>query len=119
MNNNTTRHDKRGRVLRTAGQRQELVDGYKASGLGMTEYCQREGVRLSTFCHWYNKGFRRARHRPGTRLKKPPMKFTEVKMALGGAASIEVELPGGARIRIRDGEAWPVVGRWLREVAGC
>jgi len=47
------------------------------------------------------------------------MKFTEVKVALSGSAPIEVELPGGARIRIRDGEAWPVVGRWLREVAGC
>jgi hypothetical protein len=47
------------------------------------------------------------------------MKFTEVKMALGGAAPIEVELPGGARIRIRDDEAWLVVGQWLREVTGC
>ena len=119
MKNTITRLDKRGRILRTAEQRQALVDLYISSGLGMTEFCRREEVTLSTFSHWYNRGFRGARHRPGARLKKVPMKFTEVKMALGGSAPIEVELPGGARIRIRDGEAWPVVGRWLREVAGC
>lgn len=118
MNNTTAQQDERGRVLRTAEQRQELVAGYKSSGLGMTAFCKREGVSLSTFSHWLNPRVKMKRSR-SIRAEKPRMKFTEVKMALGGTAPIEVELPGGARIRIRDYEAWPVVGRWLREVAGC
>ncbi|MEI8139273.1 MAG: hypothetical protein WCI03_05320 [bacterium] len=118
MNNTTAQQDGRGRVLRTAEQRQELMAGYKSSGLGMTAFCRREGVSLSTFSHWLNPRVKVKRSR-SIRPEKPPMKFTEVKMALGGAAPIEVELPGGARIRIRDDEAWLVVGQWLREVTGC
>lgn len=118
MKTKTARQDKRGRILRTAEQRQELVAGHKSSGLSMTAYCLREGVKLSTFSHWANKRAGNRKSRGSQRHR--PMKFSEVKLALGGAAAqVEVELSGGARIRVRDMAAWPLIGKWLQEVGRC
>lgn len=119
MKDNTTRHDKRGRVLRTAEERQELVAAFKGSGMGMTEFCQERDVRLSTFCHWANSGKYGRRHKSSARKRKAPVKFAEVQVAMGGGTGIDVELPGGVRIQVRDATLWPVVGGWIREVAGC
>ena len=118
MKDNTTRQDKRGRVLRTAEERQELVAAFNGSRLGMTEFCRQRDLRLSTFCHWVHSG-KYGRCKPAARKGKRPVRFAEVQVAMGGGAGIEVELPGGVRIQVRDANLWPVVGGWFREVAGC
>jgi transposase-like protein len=119
MNTKTARHDKRGRVLRTAEERQELVAKYKSSGLSMTAYCEREGLKLATLSHWVHKSAS-PRKRRDAQGRKGPMKFAEVKMALSGApAVVEVELSGGTRIRVRDAGMWPVIGKWLQEAGRC
>lgn len=85
----------------------------------MTEFCQERDLRLSTFCHWVNSGKYGWRRKPSARKRKKPIKFAEVQVAMGGGAGIEVELPGGVRIQVREASLWPVVGGWIREVAGC
>ncbi len=85
MKENTTRQDKRGRVLRTAEERQELVEAFNRSGLGIAEFCQQRNLWLSTFNHWANSG------------------------KYGRGAGIEVELPGGVRIQVWAAKLWPVV----------
>jgi transposase-like protein len=119
MKTKTAQHDKRGRVLRTAEERQELVARYKSSGLSMTAYCEREGLKLATLSHWVHKRARPGKRR-GRQRRNGPMKFAEVKMALSGApALVEVELSGGTRIRVRDAGMWPVIGAWLQEAGRC
>lgn len=118
MKNTTTRQDKRGRVLRTTDERQELVGAFKASRLGMAEFCRQRELRLSTFCQWVNSGKYGRRKVRGWK-RKAPMKFAQVQVAMGGTAPIEVELAGGVRIRVRDAGLWPMVGGWIREVTGC
>ena len=116
MKNKTVRRDKRGRILRTAEDRRQLIETFNQSGLGMAEFCRREGLRLSTVYNWV---YRAKPPRIATRTGNAPVRFAEVKLAMGGGAPIEVELPGGVRIQVRDASLWPVVGGWLREVASC
>jgi transposase-like protein len=110
------RRDKRGRILRAAEDRQKLIETFHQSGLGMAEFCRRQDLRLSTVYNWVHRA---KTGRLCGRKRKEPIRFAEVKVAMGGGAPIEVELPGGVRIQVRDASLWPVVGGWLREVASC
>ncbi len=118
MKDNTSRQDKRGRTLRTAEERGALVEEFKGSGLGVVPFCQGRDLRVGTFYHWLQRE-KQWRRKAAAKASKPPVRFTEVQVAMGGGAAIEVELPGGVRIGVRDAGLWPVVGGWLREVAGC
>ena len=71
-----------------------IIERYRQSGLGINEFCVQEGVTVGTFELWYRR-HRRAEPRTG--------QFVEVK-PLGAAAglwAVEVELPGGVRLRLR------------------
>ncbi len=80
-----------------AAQRRRVTRYHRAvspSGLGINEFCAQEGVTVGTFELWYRR-HRRTEHRTG--------QFVEVK-PLGAAAglwAVEVELPGGVRLRLR------------------
>jgi len=116
MKNTTMRRDKRGRILRTAEDRQKLIESFHQSGLGLAEFCRRQDLRLSTVYNWVHRA---KPPRTATRKGQAPIRFAEVQMAMGGGAPIEVALPGGVRIQVREASLWPVVGGWLREVASC
>lgn len=116
MKTNTVRRDKRGRILRSAEERQSLIAAFQQSDLGMAEFCRRRDIQLSTFCAWVH----RAKRKRGLSEKtRAPVHFAEVQVAMGGTVPIEVEMPGGVRIRIRDAGFWPMVGGWLREAVSC
>lgn len=93
------RSDRRGRVLRTAAQRQELVREWRAAGITQAEFCVRHGIHPTTFSTWCRaavpKPLKRDKPRQG-------VKFAEFKMPAGSVAPIEMELPGGVRIRLHD-----------------
>jgi len=118
MKDNTSRQDKRGRTLRTTEERRVLVEEFKGSGLGVAEFCRRRDLRMGTFYHWVQRE-KQGRRKAVTKTGKPPVRFAEVQVAMSGGAPIEVELPGGVRIGVRDARLWPVVGGWIREVVGC
>jgi hypothetical protein len=71
-----------------------IIERYRQSGLGINEFCMQEGVTVGTFELWYRR-HRRPEHRPG--------QFVEVKpvSAMAGPWAVEVELPGGVRLRVR------------------
>jgi hypothetical protein len=83
-----------GHRRRSAAEWRGIIERYRQSGMGINEFCAQEGLRVGTFELWYRRT-RRTEHRPG--------QFVEVK-PLGAAVglwAVEVELPGGVRLRLR------------------
>ena len=119
MKTNEQHTDKRGRVQRTAEQRRELIEEYKASGLEKAEFCRQRGVNLATFCHWFDLKKAGKRKRIPQAAAQAP-RFAEVELSGNCTqAAVEVLLPNGARIGIRhDGKRADLVAL-VRGVAGC
>jgi transposase-like protein len=104
---NKQRTDKRGRVLRGAEDRRKLVEAFKRSGLSQSAFCRAQGLHNTTFSAWVRQS--------GEREKR----FAEVTVPIGTAASIEVELPNGARVRLPGGGDPEQTATLIRRVAGC
>jgi hypothetical protein len=116
MRTNTSNKQRRGRVLRTREQRQELIRRYRASGWGKAEYCRQQEVKLATFCHWM-KGQPMTKQRRSVSSTKSKVKFAEVQVALGATAPVEIALASG--IRLRDLSRWKELVEFLRELTRC
>jgi hypothetical protein len=109
------RVDVRGRVWRSAQERRELIEAFEACGLGKAAYCRRRGIPLATFCNWLKR-----------RTKTEPV-FAEVQVVgraptlplLRGAAPVEIELPSGVRVHVRDTERLAQLTAFIRELSPC
>ena len=117
MKTQTLRKDRRGRILRSAEDRRELIERYKASGLGKAEFCGRHGLKLTTLYSWMNSGRGTVRRR--TRSASRRVKFAQMEVALGKAAPIEVELPSRVCIRLREASVVGDLVKFVREVGAC
>jgi hypothetical protein len=118
MKTNRLNRKGRSRVLRTPEQRQDLIRGYRASGLGKAEYCREHGVKLATFCQWMNGRFVTKRRRLDS-IGKSEVKFAEVQVGLGATAPVEIALASGVNIRLRDLSGWKELVELLRELTRC
>jgi transposase-like protein len=78
----------------SAAEWRNIIERYRQSGLGITEFCAQEGVTVGTFELWYRR-HRRTAPRPGQFVEVQPL------AALGGPWAVEVELPSGVRLRLR------------------
>lgn len=54
------RRDTLGRVVVPKERRQELVSGWRTSGLTQAAFAKREGVRCPTFAHWAQQATKKA-----------------------------------------------------------
>ena len=117
MKTKTPRKDRRGRILRSAEDRRELIERYKASGLSKAEFCRRHGLKLSTLYNWMSSGRGKVRRR--TRPANGRVKFAQMEMALGKGAPIEIELPSRLCIRLRDATVVGDLVKFVREVGAC
>ena len=120
MKTKERRTDGRGRVQRTAEQRRELIDEWKASGLGKAEFCRQRGVSLATFCHWFGTKKKRQRKRATKGAAQAPT-FAEVAMVQPTVeqSAIEILLPNGSCIGIRHQGKRNDLVALVRGVAGC
>jgi len=98
------KRDARGRRVRPAERRSELVEAYRESGLTIAEMARREGVRYSTFAGWVQRS---RRSRGGRRA---PVRFAEVSVPVA-AAGLEVRLPDGLVLRAAPWNWPPWCGR--------
>ncbi|SRR6266545_2067672 len=85
-------------IRRSAEEIQRLLEEYRQSGEGRTEYCRRQGIPVTTLAYY--------RRRQG--LKTRP-RLARVKLApAGSAATFTLVLPNGRRIEsgwtFRDGD---------------
>ena len=106
------RRDRRGCVRRSAQERRELIEAYRASGLSRSAFCLRQDLPLPTFCGW---------------LKKRPA-FTEVSLPAGQPASgtvpppaarLRIELPRGLCVQVYDVTVLKKLAPFIREALSC
>jgi transposase-like protein len=116
MKTKIQKRDKRGRILRSAEDRQKLIERYEGSGLSKVDFCRQHGLKVTTLYGWMS-GSGKVR-RLGMRTSVP-VKFAGVKVALGKTAPIEIELPSRICIRLQGAGVVGDLVKFVREVGSC
>ena len=112
------KRNRRGQVLRSKQQRQELLKKFHGSSQSKAKFCREEGINLGTFCHWlkYEPSWER---KDPQKTKTNPRGFTELNVLLSGSAPIEIEFPSGVKVKLRDPDRINGLGEFIRQMAGC
>lgn len=113
MKTNERGVDKRGRALRVAQERRELLRAYRGSGQSQAAFCRAHGLNATTFNGW----LRRAKA-GGPAFVQVEVARQVVAEADAVAAAVEVLLPNGARIGIRHQGRRDELVALVRGVAG-
>ena len=102
--------DTKGRVRTSKEQRRVILAEFERSGMSVAQFAQRSGVKYSTFAAWVQR-YRRTK-RPGL---KPPVRLLEAVVAQAPLSSaLQVQLPGGARLEIREAGQVALVAALVR-----
>lgn len=105
------RADVRGRVRRSGAQRAEILAAFDASGVSAAEFARLVGVKYPTLAGWLHR-----RGRPG---KTPAVRFVEATVPPAVPTPLELELPGGVRLRLTEPGQVPLVVALLRGLGPC
>jgi len=107
-----------GRVKRHKEQREQLLDEFEKSGLSGQKFTALAGVRYSTFATWIQKR-RRARgaYPAGKQPKQLQWLEAVVEERCGDQKPLVLELPGGARMEIKDAQQVALAAVLLRTLA--
>lgn len=90
--------DTKGRVRTSKEQRRVILLQFEQSGLSAARFAQRTGLKYSTLAAWVQR-YRRTK-RPE---RKPPLRLLEAVVApTPPGPALAVQLPGGARLELRD-----------------
>ena len=87
---------------RTPEEIEQLVAGYKQSGLSRQQYCEQQGISVATLDYY------RHRQRKGPRVTQKPSSLVRVKLKAGASLdkhkskSFTVALANGRRIEIEN-----------------
>ena len=117
------KRDALGRVRTPAAKRGEILDEFERSGVSGAEFAALAGIKYQTFASWVQER-RRQRGTYGRKASAKPaarVRFLEavVEKAEAGPVALEVELPGGVRLRITGPEQVPWAVQLIRELASC
>ena len=96
--------DTRGRVRTSREQRRVIVAEFERSGLSAAQFARRTGLKYSTFALWVQH-YRRT-NRP---TRRSPLRLLEAVVTSATSGTVlQVQLPGGARLDIRDARQIPL-----------
>jgi hypothetical protein len=130
------KRDALGRVTMSEQQREAMLDAFERSGLKAAQFARAAGVNYQTFASWVQ----RRRHERGEYARKPKaapaaLRLVEAVVAVPHAnhgegacgartvigtttvAPLEVLLPGGAKVLVRDAAQVPLVSQLLRALS--
>jgi transposase-like protein len=111
------RADTRGRVHRSAAQRAEILEAFDQSGVSAAEFARLVGVKYPTLAGWLH---RRGQSRCGPRTRRTPtVRFVEAAVNAPSLEALELELPGGARLRFKEPGQVPLVVALLKGLGAC
>lgn len=117
--------DEKGRVQTPPARREEILDAFERSGVSGVKFAKMAGIKYQTLASWVVRR-RREREASGTSTSKtaairPPMRFLEavVPDASSATMSLEVELPGGVRLRLSRPEHLPLAIELIRNLRPC
>lgn len=107
-----------GRVRTPAAKRAEILAAFERSGVSGVEFAALVGVKYPTFAAWM-QARRRQRGEAGTR-RRSAVRFVEAAVPPTEApAPLELELPGGIRLRLTEPAQVPLVVELLRRLRPC
>lgn len=96
--------DSKGRVRTSREQRRRILAEFERSGLSAAQFARRTGLKYSTFAFWVQR-YRRMK-RPA---RRSPLRLLEAVVdSAPTAAALQVQLPGGARLEIREASQVPL-----------
>ena len=102
--------DTKGRVRTSKEQRRVILAQFENSGMSAAQFAQRTGLKYSTFAAWVHRHRRTKR-----RDRRPPVRLLEAVVASAPLSpGLLVQLPGGARLEIREPGQVPLVAALLR-----
>jgi len=102
--------DTKGRVRTSKEQRRVILAEFACSGLSAAQFARRTGLKYSTFALWVQR-YRRTK-RSG---RKPPLRLLEaVVTPAPSELALLVQLPGGARVELREASQIPLVAALVR-----
>ena len=124
--------DGRGRVRTPVEQREALLDEFERSGVSGMKFAQLAGIKYATFANWIQKR-RRARHPEAERSSESggptsgmvaptkPVRLFEAFVGRDATVGLQIELPGGARMRVESAGQARLAAELLRllSVAGA
>jgi transposase-like protein len=102
--------DTKGRVRTTEEQRRVIVAEFERSGVSAARFAHTTGLKYSTLAAWLQR-YRRTKQ-PG--LKSPVRLLEAVVGPAELSAPLQVQLPGGARLEVRDASQVPLVAALVR-----
>jgi hypothetical protein len=110
------RADTKGRVRTPAAKREEILGEFGRSGLSGVRFAALTGIRYSTLAGWLRRGRLTAAADSGK-----PVRFFEavVEKAAANPGGLEVDLPGGVRLRISDAGQIPLAAQLIRSLGPC
>jgi transposase-like protein len=112
--------DTLGRVRTPSAKREEILDAFERSGVSGVEFAALVGVKYPTLASWIQQRRRRGGTTAGTSSAKPvpEVRFLEAAVP-AGPAPLELELPGGVRLRVTEPAQVPLVVALLRGLGPC
>src|SRR3974390_105760 len=102
--------DTKGRVRTSKEQRRAILAEFERSGVSVTQFARRTGLKYSTFAAWVQR-YRRPK-RPA--LKSPMRLLEAVVTPTPLSPPLQVQLPGGARLELREASQVPLVAALVR-----
>ncbi|HTR41475.1 MAG TPA: hypothetical protein VMH87_07645 [Pseudomonadales bacterium] len=110
--------DKLGRVQTPAARREQVLDEFERSGLSGKKFAALVGIKYPTLATWASKR-RRERGMPPVVKRSKSVRWLEavVEPNRGDKSPLVLELPGGAKIEIKDAQQATLAGALLRTLA--
>jgi len=121
--------DRLGRVRVTAARREALLDEFERCGVSGAQFAKSIGVNYQTFAAWRQRRSRERVAEQGdsatTAMPAGALQWVEAVVEQAGVGSQElerggsiwIELPGGARVEMREASDAKLVAALLRAIA--
>ena len=99
------RADTKGRVWTPRDRREQLLDEFEQTGASAAAFARIAGVRYSTFAAWVSRRKKEGGEREKSSGEQSLVHFVEAALPEGSLrgqdeGALEVELPGGGRMKI-------------------
>ncbi len=102
--------DTKGRVRTSKEQRRLILAEFERSGISAAQFAQRTGLKYSTLAAWVHRYRQTQRPRP-----KSAVRLLEAVVASAPlTCALQVQLPGGARLELREASQVPLVAALVR-----
>ena len=95
--------------------RNQLMEEYAKSGKTKKEFCQERGINLGTFYGWA----KREPCKSEKKTRKSKSTFQEISVPVDAGHAVEIILPGGVRVCLRNNGSHEELAGLIRGIVAC